>query len=128
MVKSGGLIHATVACLSRTIAKLPSGWPPRRPLSRSLGRTIACRGSFLLSDRVMIDRMPQYAHDTIDDVHLALRGLGHRMEVEVEPGIPLAAHTVADLRARATWPPGLQLIVPDEPDRPASVVRVERRK
>jgi hypothetical protein len=40
----------------------------------------------------------------------------------------LAAHTVADLRARATWPPGLQLIVPDEPDRPASVVKVERRK
>ena len=37
------------------------------------------------------------------------------MEVEVETGIPLAAHTVADLRARATWPPGLQLIVPDEP-------------
>ena len=76
----------------------------------------------------MIGRMPQYAPNTIDDVHLALRGLGHRMEVEVEPGIPLAAHTVADLRARATWPPGLQLIVPDEPDRPASVVRVERRK
>ena len=84
-----------------------------RPPSRSLGRAIACRGSFLLGDRVMIGRMPQYAPDTIDDVHLALRGLSHRMEVEVEPGIPLAAHTVADLRARATWPPGLQLIVPD---------------
>ena len=76
----------------------------------------------------MIGRMPQCAPDTIDDVHLALRGLSHRMEVEVEPGIPLAAHTVADLRARATWPPGLQLIVPDQPDGLASVVRVERRK
>ena len=75
----------------------------------------------------MIGRMPQYAPDTIDDVRLALRGLSHRMEVEVETGIPLAAQTVADLRARATWPPGLQLIVPDEPDRPASAVRVERR-
>ena len=63
-----------------------------------------------------------------DDVRLALRGLSHRMEVEVETGIPLAAHTVADLRARNTWPPGLQLIVPDEPDHPASAVRVERRK
>jgi len=81
-----------------------------------------------LGDRVMIGRMPQYAPDNIDAVRLALRGLSHRMEVEVEPGIPLAARTVADLRARATWPPGLQLIVPDEPDHPASAVRVERRK
>ena len=76
----------------------------------------------------MIDRMPKYAPDTIADVRLALRDLGHHMEVEVETGIPLAAHTLADIRARATWPPGLQLIVPDEPDRPLSVVRVERRK
>ena len=95
----------------------------------SLGRFVFCRGSFLLGSRVDYNRaMPQYSPDTIDDVHLALRGLSHRMEVEIEPGIPLAAHTVADLRARATWPPGLQLIVPDQPDRPASVVRVERRK
>jgi hypothetical protein len=65
--------------------------------------------------------MTQYAPDTIDDVRLALRGLGPRMEVE----IPLTTHTVADLRARATWRPGLQLIVPDEL-RPVSVVKVER--
>ncbi len=76
----------------------------------------------------MIGRMPQYAPDSFDDVRLAVRGLSHRMEVEIETGIPLAAHAVADLSARATWPPGLQLIVPDEPDRPLSVVRVERRK
>ena len=95
----------------------------------SLGRFVFCRGSFLLGSRVDYNRaMPQYSPDTIDDVHLALRGLSHRMEVEIERGIPLAAHTVADLRARATWPPGLQLIVPDQPDRLASVVRVERRK
>ena len=71
--------------------------------------------------------MPQYTPDTIDDVRLALRGLSHRMEVEVEPGIALATHTVADLRARATWPSGLRLIVPNDPDRPESVVKVERR-
>jgi len=71
--------------------------------------------------------MPQYAPDTIDDVHLALRGLSHRMKVEIEPGVPLAANTVAGLRARATWP-GLRLIVPDEPDRLDTVVKVERRK
>jgi hypothetical protein len=72
--------------------------------------------------------MPQYTPDTIDDVHLALRGLSHRMRVEIEPGVPLAANTVAGLRARATWPPGLRLIVPDKPDGPESVVKVERRK
>jgi hypothetical protein len=31
-------------------------------------------------------------------------------------------------RARATWPLGLQLIVPDDPDRPESIVQVGRRK
>jgi hypothetical protein len=49
--------------------------------------------------------MLQYPPDTIDDVHLALRGLSHRMELETVPGIPLAAHTVADFRARATCRP-----------------------
>ena len=39
--------------------------------------------------------MPRYKPDTIDDVHLALRGLSHRMNVEIEPGVPLAANTVA---------------------------------
>jgi hypothetical protein len=73
--------------------------------------------------------MPQYKPDTIDDVHLALRGLSHRMKVEIAPGIPLAANTVAGLRARATWPPDLRLIVPDDdPNHPASVVKVERRE
>ena len=48
--------------------------------------------------------MPQYAPDTIDDMRLALRGLSPRMEVEIEPGIPLATHTVADLRAQVGAP------------------------
>lgn len=72
--------------------------------------------------------MPQYTPDTIEDVHLALRGLSHRMRVEIEPGVPLAANTVAGLRARATWPPSLQLMVPDDPNHPESVVKVERRE
>lgn len=72
--------------------------------------------------------MKEYTPDTIDDVRLVLRGIDHNVRVEIEPGIPLAAKTVWDLRARATWPLGLQLILPDEPDRPASVVKVERRK
>ena len=72
--------------------------------------------------------MPQYTPDTIEDVHLALRGLSHCMRVEIEPGVPLAANTVAGLRACATWPPGLQLMVPDDPNHPESVVKVERRE
>jgi len=70
--------------------------------------------------------MTQYTPDTIEGLRQVLRGLSHRMKVEIEPGIPLAAKTLADLRARTFWPPGLGLIVPDEPDRPESVVKVER--
>ena len=72
--------------------------------------------------------MKEYTPDTIDDVRMVLRGLDHRMKVEIEPAIPLAAKTVADLRARSSWPPGLRLIVPDEPDRPEGVVKVKHRE
>ena len=72
--------------------------------------------------------MKEYTPETIDDVRLVLRGLNHNMKVEIEPGIPLAAKTVWDLRARDTWSAGLRLIVPEEPDRPESVVKLERRE
>ena len=72
--------------------------------------------------------MPEYKPDTIGDVHLILRGIGHNVKVEIAPGIPLAAKTVRDLRARSIWPVGLMLIVPDEPNRPESVVKVGRRE
>jgi hypothetical protein len=41
--------------------------------------------------------MTQYTPDTIEDLCKVLRGLSHRMKVEIEPGIPLAAKTLADL-------------------------------
>jgi hypothetical protein len=73
--------------------------------------------------------MPEFTPDTIETVWKVLRGLNHRMKVEIEPGIPLDAKTVWDLRrAHATWLPGLRLIVPGEPHRSASVVKVERRE
>ncbi len=72
--------------------------------------------------------MPEYKPDTIGDVHLILRGIGHDVKVEIAPGIPLAAKTIWDLRARSIWPVGLMLIVPDEPNRPESVVKVGRRE
>jgi hypothetical protein len=47
------------------------------------------------------------------------------MEVEVKPGVPLVAKTVADLRALNAWSPDWALIVPYERQRPESVVEVE---
>jgi hypothetical protein len=92
--------------------------------------------SFVLEDRtwnlVLAEQSPkdrsmkEYKPDTIDDVRLVLRGLDHRMKVEIEPGIPLAAKTVWDLRARATWPSGLRLILPHEREHSESVVKIER--
>ena len=75
--QGGGLIHATVACLSRTrrvASAAPTVPEPRQDYRLS--------GLFSLGDRVMIGRMPQYAPDRIDDVRLALRGLSPRMEVK----------------------------------------------
>ena len=73
--------------------------------------------------------MPEFTPDTIEAVWKVLRGLNHRMKVEIDPGIPLVAKTVWDLRrAHAIWTSGLRLMVPDEPDHTDSVVKVERRK
>jgi hypothetical protein len=73
--------------------------------------------------------MPEFTPDTIEAAWKVLRGLPHRMKVEIEPGILLEAKTVWDLRrAHSTWPPGLRLIVPDELDHPDSVVKVDRRE
>jgi hypothetical protein len=67
-----------------------------------------------------------YAPDTIEGVRKVLGGLDHTINVEIGPGIPLVAKTVWDLRARATWPPGLRLIVPGAPEE--RIVKVERRR
>ena len=69
--------------------------------------------------------MMRYAPQTVGVLRTILDGLDPDMPVELERGVPLVAATVADLRARATWPPGLRLLVPDEPDRPEGVVKVE---
>jgi hypothetical protein len=50
--------------------------------------------------------MKEYTPDTMGDLRLVLRGLHQNMKVEIEPGIPLDAKTVWDLRrAHATWLP-----------------------
>jgi len=54
--------------------------------------------------------------------------LGYRdnMRVEIEPGVPVTAKTVADLRALPTWPDGTVLNIHIDLDPRLSVVRVER--
>jgi hypothetical protein len=54
--------------------------------------------------------------------------LGYRdnMRVEIEPGVPITAKTVADLRALPTWPDGMVLNIHIDLDPRLSVVRAER--
>ena len=70
----------------------------------------------------------RYTPKTIGDLRIVLGGLDPNMTVEVEPDIPLAAKTVADLRNLTAWPRGLVLIVPRDRERPESVVKVQRRE
>jgi hypothetical protein len=53
--------------------------------------------------------------------------LGYRdnMRVEIEPGVPVTAKTVADLRALPTWPDGMVLNIHVDLDPRLSIVRVE---
>ena len=106
--------------------------------SRRLGRSTinnrakrtVCRPEIVsLASRIIekINSMNDpYAPDTIEGVRKALGGLDHTIKVEIGPGIPLAAKTVWDLRARTTWPPGLRLTVPSGPEE--RIVKVERRR
>jgi hypothetical protein len=48
----------------------------------------------------------KYTPKTPDEVRRYLAGCPEEMPVEVENGIPVAAKTVAELRALSTWPPG----------------------
>ncbi len=61
---------------------------------------------------------------SIDAVRDHLEAFPGNLPIELETGVPLSAKTVADLRALATWPPGLRLIYNQEPN--LLFVRVER--
>jgi hypothetical protein len=43
---------------------------------------------------------------TLDEVRRCLGDIPDATPVEVEPGIPVTAETVSELRALSTWPPG----------------------
>jgi hypothetical protein len=69
----------------------------------------------------------RYTPKTIGDLRIVLNRLHPNMTVEVEPDIPLAVKTVADLQILTAWPRGLVLIVPRDHGRTESVVKVQRR-
>src|SRR5580704_963623 len=67
----------------------------------------------------------RYRPETTDMLQICLGGCPDDMEVEVHPGVPLVAKTVADLRALNEWSSYWVLIVPYERERPESVVTIE---
>ncbi len=68
----------------------------------------------------------RHTPEDIGGVRACLRRYPGYMKVEVKPGVPVVAKTVADLRSLSTWPPGLALSFPLLGDRyPASIVVVE---
>ena len=103
---------------------------------RYIGPTLTGKGRTGSSDallapgnhrRIKTDMIYPFTPDSMAGVHQVLRGLHRNMKVEIELGIPLAAKTVWDLRARSTWPPSLRLVLCHDPQHfPESIVRVER--
>ena len=68
----------------------------------------------------------RYTVKTLDDVRKVLVGRPDETPVEVEPGIPVTAKTMAELRALSVWPPGDWVLdVPVDGDQRYKVVRVE---
>jgi hypothetical protein len=63
----------------------------------------------------------RYRPETTAMLRTCLGGCPDDMEVEVHPGVPLAAKTVAELRALNAWSSNWVLIVPYERQRPESV-------
>ena len=46
----------------------------------------------------------RYKPKSVSALHIALGGLPEKMRVEAEPGTPLMAETVGQLRKLDTWP------------------------
>jgi hypothetical protein len=67
----------------------------------------------------------RHTPEDIESVRACLHGYPGDMKVEVKPGVPVVAKTVADLRALNAWSPDWALIVPYERQCPESVVEVE---
>jgi hypothetical protein len=70
--------------------------------------------------------VPRYSVETIEAMQKHLLSYRDNLRVEVEPGIPVAARTVAELRAISTWPGHLFLDVHIDLDPRLSVMTVKR--
>ena len=70
--------------------------------------------------------MPEYRPDSIEGVRKVLSRLDPNMKVETGIAVPLLGNTVAELCSLSIWPTGLVVIVSQHPQRPESVVKVER--
>jgi hypothetical protein len=68
----------------------------------------------------------RYTANTIEDMQKLVVSYRDNMRVEIEPGVPITAKTVADLRALPTWPDGMALNIHIDLDPRLSIVRVER--
>jgi len=70
--------------------------------------------------------MNGYTPDTIEGVRKLLSRLDPNMKVQTGTGVPVLGNTVAELCSLSTWPSVVTVIVPPQPERPESVVKVER--
>jgi hypothetical protein len=68
----------------------------------------------------------RYSVETIEAMQKHLLSYRDNLRVEVEPGIPVTARTVAELRALSTWPGHLVLDVHIDLDPRLSVMTVRR--
>jgi hypothetical protein len=66
--------------------------------------------------------VPKYSVETIEAMQKLLLSYRDNLRVEVESGVPVAARTVAELRALSTWPGHLVLDVHIDLDPRFSVV------
>jgi hypothetical protein len=84
------------------------------------------RNQFRWISRGAVQRFERKAWNRLIDYLKLVLGYRDNMRVEIEPGVPVAAKTVADLRSLPTWPDGTVLNIHIDLDPRLSIVRVER--
>jgi len=70
--------------------------------------------------------VPRYPAETLEAMQKHLLSYRDNLRVEVEPGVPVAARTVAELRTLSTWPGDLILDIHIDLDPALSMVTVRR--
>jgi hypothetical protein len=70
--------------------------------------------------------VPRYPAETLEAMQKHLLSYRDNLRVEVEPGVPVAARTVAELRTLSAWPSHLILDIHIDLDPALSMVTVRR--